>query len=135
MFNVGGGELLVILLIALMVLGPDRLPGFAKKAGKVMGDIRRVSQGFQTEIREAMDFDDKPSAARPASPITPRLVDPPTPPGAPDSIETTATDSTPPTTPSPTTSPPTTPSPSTPSPTLPAPEANGDEPASGSSAA
>jgi sec-independent protein translocase protein TatB len=43
MFNVGGGELLVILLIALMVLGPDRLPGFARKAGKIMGDVRRIS--------------------------------------------------------------------------------------------
>ena len=108
MFNVGGGELLVILLIALMVLGPDRLPGFAKKAGKVMGDIRRVSQGFQTEIRQAMDFDDKPTAAGPTTPTTPRLVDPPAPPGAPNPIETTATDATPPTTPSPTTGSPTT---------------------------
>lgn len=121
MFNVGGGELLVILLIALMVLGPDRLPGFAKKAGKVMGDIRRVSQGFQTEIRQAMDFDDKPTPARPASPSTPRLVEPPSPPGASTPIDTTASDATPPTTPAP--------------PTSSGPEANGDESASGTSAA
>jgi sec-independent protein translocase protein TatB len=119
MFNVGGGELLVILLIALMVLGPDRLPGFAKKAGKVMGDVRRVSQGFQTEIRQAMDFDDKPTPARPAAPSTPRLVEPPSPPGPP--IDTTATDSTPPTTSIP--------------PTTSGPEADGDESASGTSAA
>jgi Tat protein translocase TatB subunit len=80
MFNVGGGELLVILLIALLVLGPDRLPEFAKKAGKVMGEVRRVSQGFQSEIRQAMDFDDdKPAPARPATPSTPRLVEPPPP--------------------------------------------------------
>jgi Tat protein translocase TatB subunit len=127
MFNVGGGELLVILLIALMVLGPDRLPGFAKKAGKVMGDIRRVSQGFQTEIRQAMDFDDKPTPARPANPSAPRLVEPPSPPGASTPIDTTASDSTPPTTPAP---PPT----SIP-PTTSGPEANGDESASGTSAA
>lgn len=77
MFNVGGGELLVILLIALLVLGPDRLPDFARKAGKVMGDIRRVSQGFQTEIRQAMDLDGDKAKAGP--PSTPRLVSPPTP--------------------------------------------------------
>jgi sec-independent protein translocase protein TatB len=80
MFNVGGGELLVILLIALLVLGPDRLPGFAKKAGKVMGDIRRISNGFQAEIRQAMDFDDDRPAPT-ANPATsaPRLVEPPPP--------------------------------------------------------
>ena len=98
MFNVGGGELLVILLIALMVLGPDRLPGFAKKAGKVMGDIRRVSQGFQTEIRQAMDFDDKPTRLVRPRRSTPRLVDPPSPPGAPDADRDDRERPTPPTT-------------------------------------
>jgi sec-independent protein translocase protein TatB len=74
-FNVGGGELLVILLIALLVLGPDRLPGFARKAGKVLGEVRRISSGFQSEIRQAMDFDgDAPRAQAPAAP---RLVEPP----------------------------------------------------------
>lgn len=77
MFNVGGGELLVILLIALLVLGPDRLPDFARKAGKIMGDVRRVSQGFQTEIRQAMDFDGDKSESAPPAP--PRLVSPPAP--------------------------------------------------------
>jgi sec-independent protein translocase protein TatB len=85
MFNVGGGELLVILLIALMVLGPDRLPGFAKKAGKVMGDVRRISQGFQSEIRDAIDFSEDDAPSKPAdepsstTPTTPRLVEPPKP--------------------------------------------------------
>ena len=37
MFNVGGGELLVILLIALIVLGPQRLPDAARQIGKAMG--------------------------------------------------------------------------------------------------
>jgi sec-independent protein translocase protein TatB len=80
-FNVGGGELLVILLIALLVLGPDRLPGFARKAGKVLGEVRRVSSGFQSEIRQAMDFDGDPSSSSSTAspPAAPRLVEPPTP--------------------------------------------------------
>jgi sec-independent protein translocase protein TatB len=55
MFNVGAGELLVILLIALIVLGPDKLPETARKIGNVMGELRRMSSGFQNEMRSAMD--------------------------------------------------------------------------------
>lgn len=60
MFNVGGGELLVILLVALIVLGPQRLPGAARQVGRVMGDIRRISSGFQDELKNAFDADDTP---------------------------------------------------------------------------
>jgi sec-independent protein translocase protein TatB len=58
MFNIGGGELLVIALIALIVLGPQRLPDAARTVGKVMGDLRRISSGFQQEIRDAFDASD-----------------------------------------------------------------------------
>ena len=51
MFNVGGGEILVILVIALIVLGPDRLPEYARQAGKYLNEFRRISSGFQDEIR------------------------------------------------------------------------------------
>ena len=55
MFNVGGGEVIVILLIALIVLGPDKLPGAARQVGKYLNEFRRISSGFQDEIRSAMD--------------------------------------------------------------------------------
>jgi sec-independent protein translocase protein TatB len=58
MFNVGGGELLVILLVALIVLGPHRLPDAARQAGKIMGDLRRMSAGFQNELRSALETAD-----------------------------------------------------------------------------
>lgn len=57
MFNVGSGEFLVIFLIALVVLGPDKLPEAAKKVGKVMGDLRKMSSGFQQEMKQAMDVE------------------------------------------------------------------------------
>lgn len=57
MFNVGGAELLVIMLLALVVLGPDKLPAAARQVGRVMGEIRRMSQGFQQELRSAMDVE------------------------------------------------------------------------------
>ena len=53
MFNIGGGEALVIALIALIVLGPNRLPEAARTVGKVVGEVRRLSSGFQNEVRDA----------------------------------------------------------------------------------
>ncbi|MFO7279430.1 MAG: Sec-independent protein translocase protein TatB [Thermoanaerobacterales bacterium] len=57
MFNVGGGELLVILLIALIVLGPERLPHGARQVGRALGELRRISSSFQQELREALEDD------------------------------------------------------------------------------
>ena len=39
------------MLIALIVLGPKRLPDAARQIGKTMGDLRRLSTGFQNEVR------------------------------------------------------------------------------------
>ena len=53
MGNLGGGEILVILLVALIVLGPTKLPAAVRQAGRFMGEVRRIGQGFQQELREA----------------------------------------------------------------------------------
>ena len=55
MFNIGAGEFLVILVIALVVLGPERLPEAIRKVGQVMGELRKLSAGFQDELRDAMN--------------------------------------------------------------------------------
>lgn len=60
MFNVGGGEILVILLLALIVLGPEKLPNAARQAGKYLSEFRRMSSGFQQELRDAMDLTSTP---------------------------------------------------------------------------
>lgn len=61
MFNLGAGEVLVILLLALIVLGPQRLPDAAKQVGRFMGEIRKLSSGFQNELKTA--FDEETEAA------------------------------------------------------------------------
>ena len=61
MFNIGGGELIAIMVIALVVLGPQRLPDAARQIGKTMGDLRRLSTGFQNEMRSALDTADDPT--------------------------------------------------------------------------
>ena len=70
MFNIGGGEFLVIALIALIVLGPQRLPDAARQVGKVMGDLRRMSSGFQNELRGALNEPDTAPTQRP-NPVAP----------------------------------------------------------------
>ena len=80
MFNVGGGEIVVILLIALMVLGPDKLPGAARQVGKYLNEFRRISSGFQDEIRSAMDVvNTTPVDLPPAEPDTTAPADAATP--------------------------------------------------------
>ena len=56
MFNVGGGEIKVVLLLALLVLGPDKLPEYMRKLGRHMAELRRMTSGFQEEFRSAMDL-------------------------------------------------------------------------------
>ncbi len=90
MFNVGGGELLVILLIALIVLGPDKLPEAARKVGRVTAELRRMSNGFQQEIRQAMDLSDQETTPGGAGPSLP-----PATPGTPATPATPATPGTP----------------------------------------
>jgi sec-independent protein translocase protein TatB len=65
MFNIGGGELLVIVLIALIVLGPQRLPDAMRTFGRVVGEVRRISSGFQQELRDAFEDSDVADEAGP----------------------------------------------------------------------
>ena len=54
MFNVGGPEFLVIAVVALIVLGPDRLPGALRQAGQFMTEIRNISNGFKVDLKAAI---------------------------------------------------------------------------------
>lgn len=55
MFNVGGGEVIVILLLALIVLGPTKLPEVARQVGRAMQTLRGISNTFQAEMKAAME--------------------------------------------------------------------------------
>ena len=58
--SLGPAEILVILVVALIVLGPKRLPEAGRQVGKAIAEVRKWSQGFQDEIRSAVDFDPGP---------------------------------------------------------------------------
>lgn len=55
MGNLGGLELLVIMVVALIVLGPQKLPEATRKVGKFLGEVKRVSESFQEEMRHAAE--------------------------------------------------------------------------------
>ena len=55
MFNLSGSEIVVILLLALIVLGPEKLPEAIRKFGRVYSEIRKISNGFQSEFKNAFD--------------------------------------------------------------------------------
>lgn len=55
MGTLGPAEILVILLVALLVLGPERLPDAARKVGQFVGEVRKIGSGFQNELRDAMN--------------------------------------------------------------------------------
>jgi sec-independent protein translocase protein TatB len=64
MFNIGTAEVVVIALIALIVLGPDKLPQAARQVGHFTSEARKIANGFRQEMKNAMDevADTSPSA-------------------------------------------------------------------------
>ena len=55
MFNVSGGEIIVILLLALVVLGPEKLPEALRRAGKTYAELKKMGNSFQSEMRSVLD--------------------------------------------------------------------------------
>ena len=64
MFNVGGPEVMVILVVALVVLGPQQLPKAIRSVTNIMNELRKVSSGFQSEIQKVMDVSATETTAR-----------------------------------------------------------------------
>ncbi|HZY77261.1 MAG TPA: Sec-independent protein translocase protein TatB [Jatrophihabitantaceae bacterium] len=54
MFNIGPLELMVLAVVGLIVLGPDRLPGLAKDAARMIRTLRDLAQGARTQLRDEL---------------------------------------------------------------------------------
>lgn len=57
MFDIGFWELVLISIIALIVIGPDKLPSFAKNLGYWTGKIRRLINNTKRELSQELNFD------------------------------------------------------------------------------
>ncbi len=55
MFNLQGSELMIILLLALVVLGPEKLPEAMRKLGNFYAQMKKMSSSFQDEFKSAID--------------------------------------------------------------------------------
>ena len=71
MFGIGMPELLLILGVALIVLGPKKLPELARALGKGMAEFRRATDELRDEFRQLERDVDEPPATPPA-PVTAR---------------------------------------------------------------
>ena len=59
-FGVGLPEVTVILILALIIFGPKKLPEFGKQLGKTLKSLKKASNEFQNEIDKVMnESDDK----------------------------------------------------------------------------
>jgi sec-independent protein translocase protein TatB len=87
MFGIGGSEILVNLVVALLFLGPDKLPDAAKTISKGIRDLKRQSRALQNQIegdeqiggairdlKSALRGDEYP--ARPPVRVQPKLAEP-----------------------------------------------------------
>ena len=81
--SLGPAEILVILIVALIVLGPDRLPKAARQLGKAVGEVRRWSSTVQDDLRGALDGADDDDDSFPQIAAVPDPVEPATPPATP----------------------------------------------------
>lgn len=72
--SLGGPEILLILVIALIVFGPRKLPEIGKGLGRMMAEFRRASNDFKRTIEEEVEADKLRALASPdvAEPVPAR---------------------------------------------------------------
>ena len=58
MFDIGFSELMVIALVALIVIGPERLPKVARTAGHLLGRLQRYVNDVKADINREMQLED-----------------------------------------------------------------------------
>ena len=80
MFGLGFGEILIILVLALILLGPARLPEVAKQLGKGLRDFRKATDDLKGQFEREMYADDRPRPlVRPPTAAAPVPAPPPGP--------------------------------------------------------
>ncbi|HEV2872142.1 MAG TPA: twin-arginine translocase TatA/TatE family subunit [Actinomycetota bacterium] len=58
MFNVGLGEIVAIVLVTLLLFGPERLPEMARQVGRFLGRLRLTTQDALDQLKDEADIKD-----------------------------------------------------------------------------
>jgi len=53
--NLSGSEVIIILILTLVILGPEKLPEAMRRAGRAWGELRKLGAGFQDEVRKGFE--------------------------------------------------------------------------------
>lgn len=83
MFGIGGGELVLILLVVLLAVGPDQMPKMLKTVGRGMREVRKATRELQSsvgvdellrddDLRDPLGMKKKPVAPKPVATPTPK---------------------------------------------------------------
>jgi len=62
MFNVSGGKFAVIALVAMVVLGPDKLPNAARQLGRFLRQFQQIRANLEAQVRDAINLSDEASS-------------------------------------------------------------------------
>jgi sec-independent protein translocase protein TatB len=65
MSGIGFSELLILFMIGLIVLGPERLPRVANQLGTWLGQARRMTRVMKRQLEEELDLDGNPLSIEP----------------------------------------------------------------------
>jgi sec-independent protein translocase protein TatB len=76
MFDVGAGEMIFILLAALLLFGPKKIPEVAQMLGKGLREFRRAQDGLRAQIREVTSEIDDPFSDKPVAPKSFKIQEP-----------------------------------------------------------
>jgi Tat protein translocase TatB subunit len=60
MFGIGMQELIIIAIIALLIVGPKKLPDLAKTLGKGFSEFKKATEGVTEDLKDALKDDEKP---------------------------------------------------------------------------
>jgi sec-independent protein translocase protein TatB len=70
MFDIGFSEILLIFIVALVVLGPEKLPRVVREVGRWVGRARAMARQFQEQLEEEVDNDRRtPRRTEPMRPV------------------------------------------------------------------
>ncbi|OYT16461.1 MAG: hypothetical protein B7C24_07660 [Bacteroidetes bacterium 4572_77] len=61
--DISGGEIIIILLVVLVVLGPDKIPSFVKKASEILRYVRKATDNIKEEINKETEAIQQPLKA------------------------------------------------------------------------
>ncbi len=81
MFDLGFPELLMVFVVALVVLGPKRMPGLVKQVGRWVGKARAMARQFREQLESEVNLEELASMEKKRPSATESASTPPPPPG------------------------------------------------------